>query len=74
MIVAAIKETNKYEERVSITPDTCKVYTKSGLEVYIEKGAGLGANFQDSEYLDNGAKILDKNEILDKADILTSVS
>ena len=74
MIVATIKETNKNEERVSITPESCKNFIQNGFEVYIEKGAGKLANFHDSEYIKNGALVLEKEEILSKAEILTCVS
>ena len=42
MIVATVKEKNEFENRVSITPDTCKSYIKAGLDVIIEKNAGSG--------------------------------
>ena len=32
MIVATVKEKNEFENRVSITPDTCKSYIKAGLD------------------------------------------
>ena len=41
MIVATVKEKNEFENRVSITPDTCKSYIKAGLDVIIEKNAGI---------------------------------
>ena len=74
MIVAAVKEKNEFENRVSITPDTCKNYIKAGLDVIIEKNAGYNASFLDSVYKDSGAKILDREQVLKKADILISVS
>ena len=74
MIVATVKEKNEFENRVSITPDTCKSYIKAGLEVIIEKNAGYNASFLDSVYKDSGAKILDRDQVLQKADILVSVS
>ena len=74
MIVAAVKEKNEFENRVSITPDTCKNYIKAGLDVIIEKNAGYNASFLDSVYKDSGAKVLDREQVLKKADILISVS
>ena len=74
MIVAAVKEKNKFENRVSITPDTCKSYIKAGLDVIIEKNAGYNASFLDSVYKESGAKVLDREQVLQKADILVSVS
>ena len=74
MIVATIREKNEFENRVSITPDTCKNYIKAGLDVIIEKNAGYNASFLDSVYKDSGAKVLDREQVLKKADILISVS
>ena len=74
MIVAAVKEKNEFENRVSITPDTCKSYIKAGLDVIIEKNAGYNASFLDSVYKENGAQVLDREKVLQKADILVSVS
>ena len=74
MIVATVKEKNEFENRVSITPDTCKSYIKAGLNVIIEKNAGYNASFLDSVYKESGAKVLDREQVLQKADILVSVS
>ena len=74
MIVATVKEKNEFENRVSITPDTCKSYIKAGLDVIIEKNAGYNASFLDSVYKESGANVLDRELVLQKADILVSVS
>ena len=74
MIVATVKEKNEDENRVSITPDTCKSFIKAGLNVIIEKNAGYNASFLDKVYRDSGAEVLERAEVLKKADILLSVS
>lgn len=74
MKIAAIKENNLDENRVAISPDTCKKFSQNSLEVLIEKNAGVSSSFLDSDYEKNGAKILEKEEILKNADILLSVS
>ena len=74
MIIATVREKNEFENRVSITPDTCKSYIKAGLDVIIEKNAGYNASFLDSIYQESGAKVLDREQVLQKADILVSVS
>ncbi len=74
MIVATVKEKNEFENRVSITPDTCKNYIKAGLDVIIEKNAGYNASFLDNVYKESGANVLDREQVLQKADILVSVS
>ena len=74
MIVATVKEKNEFENRVSITPDTCKSFIKAGLDVIIEKNAGYNASFLDNVYKESGADVLDREQVLKKADILVSVS
>ena len=74
MIIATVREKNEFENRVSITPDTCKSYIKAGLDVIIEKNAGYNASFLNSVYENSGAKVLERQEVLKKADILISVS
>ncbi len=37
MIIATLKEISSDENRVAISPDTCKKYCKKGFSVYIEK-------------------------------------
>ena len=74
MILATLNEKNEFENRVSITPDTCKSYIKAGLDVIIEINAGYNASFLDSVYKESGANVLDREQVLQKADILVSVS
>ena len=74
MIIATLKEINEDENRVAISPDICKQYCKKGFSVYIEKNSGLKSNFLDIDYQNSGAKISEKNEILNQADIILSVT
>ena len=39
MIIGAVKEKKKFENRVSISPDDVKKYVKDGHKLFIEKGA-----------------------------------
>ena len=45
------------ETRVGIVPSSMKKLSRAGVEVYIEEGAGLAANYHDQEYKDAGAHI-----------------
>jgi NAD(P) transhydrogenase subunit alpha len=51
------KETRARETRVAVTPDTIKKYIKKNIEVWVERGAGLGSGIQDSDFEKEGAKI-----------------
>ena len=74
MIIGTIKEKDEFENRVSITPETCKNYLKKGLSVLIEKKSGVAASFTDSAYEGHGAEVTEREEVLKKADILVNVS
>ncbi len=52
------------EERVAMTPDAVKRLTDSGFEVWVEKGAGLGASCTDTDYTNAGAKIAPSHQKL----------
>lgn len=60
MIVGVVKEIKNNENRVALTPNCVNAYKLNGHEVLIEKGAGLGSGFSDSEYEDSGGKIVNK--------------
>jgi NAD(P) transhydrogenase subunit alpha len=50
--IAVPKENREGERRVALDPATASRFVKLGLEVVLEKGAGLGAHFPDSAYED----------------------
>ena len=59
MTVAFIpKESHADETRVAGSPETAKAMTKAGLQVQVEKDAGLSSGFTDSDYTDVGATIV----------------
>lgn len=59
MKVGCVKEIKNNEFRVGLTPDNVRAYIAAGHHVYIEKGAGVGSGFADSEYVDAGASLID---------------
>lgn len=74
MIIGVLKETYPGERRVALVPDAIPRFLKAGLEVYIEKDAGLDAGFKDSGYKDKGGRIADsRDQIFSSADILLQV-
>ncbi|MBA65560.1 MAG: NAD(P)(+) transhydrogenase (Re/Si-specific) subunit alpha [Candidatus Marinimicrobia bacterium] len=74
MYIAVPKELDKLEPRVAVTPNSVKDIIKSGLEVYIESGAGLKSFISDNDYQNAGANIINNsNEILSNADITLKV-
>jgi len=74
MKIGVPKEIKKFENRVSLTPDGAKAFKEAGHEVYVESGAGLGADISDDEYSAQGAIILDSHEeVFIKADMVYKV-
>lgn len=62
------------EKRVSLSPSAVHELTDAGLDVVVERGAGLGAHFSDEEYRESGATIVySKGEAYQRADVLVKV-
>lgn len=74
MVVGVPKEIMPGEDRVAAIPDTVRKITSEGGTVLVEKDAGQGAFFPDSEYVAAGAKIVDDvQDIFAKADVILKV-
>ncbi len=73
MIVAVTKETFPGERRVAITPKVIAALKKLGLDVLIERSAGVSAGFPDAEYEHASAKLASRAEVLSQSQILAQV-
>src|SRR5687768_11711965 len=73
MHITALKESGN-EARVAISPAVVKNYIKSGFEVTLENHAGKHAGFSDETYQNAGAKVADRNSVLQIADLLLAVN
>jgi alanine dehydrogenase len=62
MRIGVPKEIKNNENRVAMTPAGVMNLVSHGHEVFIEKGAGLGSGFTDAQYVEVGAKIVDRAE------------
>ncbi len=74
MFIGALKEDNKGDDRVSISPETSKKLVEKGFKVILEKDAGNLSNYLDEQYLATGAKIETRENVLKNTDILLAVS
>ncbi|HHW37183.1 MAG TPA: alanine dehydrogenase [Bacillales bacterium] len=52
-------EIKNNENRVAMTPSGAVHLVKSGHEVYVQSGAGVGSGFADDQYIEAGATIVD---------------
>ncbi|WP_096439122.1 alanine dehydrogenase [Alteribacter populi] len=59
MIIGVPKEIKNNENRIALTPAGVDALVKVGHHVYIETSAGIGSGFEDTDYVDAGAKIVD---------------
>ncbi len=59
MRIGVPKEIKNNENRVAMTPSGVVHLTKAGHEIFIEKGAGSGSGFADSEYAEAGATLVE---------------
>jgi H+-translocating NAD(P) transhydrogenase subunit alpha len=74
MKVGIPSEISPGELRVAATPKTVKRLQKQGFEVYIQRGAGVKANYSDKEFEEAGAKLVNTAaEIYGSMDIVLKV-
>jgi len=67
-------EQSPYEYRVGMTPQGVKLLTQVGHRLYIERGAGLNAGFQDSDFERAGATIVYNGaEVYGRANMIAKV-
>jgi alanine dehydrogenase len=65
---------NDDEKRVAITPESVNLLVETGNEVFIQKGAGTGANYSDKDYSENGGIITDSPARVYGADVVIKVA
>ena len=68
------KETSFQEHRVPLTPQSVAVLTGRGHQVVIERDTGRAVQFQDSDYSEAGAQVVDSAEEVFKADLILKVA
>ncbi|MBK7963321.1 MAG: Re/Si-specific NAD(P)(+) transhydrogenase subunit alpha [Bdellovibrionales bacterium] len=64
MQIGIFRERADGENRVAIAPPTVKKFKQKGFDILIEKDAGDRAGFSNQEYLDQGAKIVEPDQLL----------
>ena len=64
MTIAIMAESRPGERRVALVPEAARFYTKRGLGLRLEAGAGVGASFPDREYEDAGVDVVPGRDAL----------
>ena len=62
MQIGVPRETRPRETRVAATPKTVGQLIALGYDVVVERGAGVGASFDDAAYVAAGARVVDASE------------
>lgn len=73
MKLSVVKESGTAESRVALVPAHLSALSKMGIEVTVERGAGLAAGYTDAEYEEKGARLEERSVALSSADILVAV-
>ena len=74
MLVGVPKEIKVHESRVALTPEGVFEFLRSGHQVVVEKGAGVGSAISDSDFIAAGAQIeSDVAKIWSTADLILKV-
>ncbi len=74
MIIGIPKETDPYENRVSLTPEAVEILVNDGHQVVIARDAGLQASYTDHDYSECGGMIVDTNKEVYQSDVVLKVS
>ncbi|MBR2068324.1 MAG: alanine dehydrogenase [Candidatus Gastranaerophilales bacterium] len=69
-----VKELKENETRVALTPDVVAMLVSNGLSVVIEKNAGVMSGFDDEDYIQTGAVIVNTaKDVWDSSKVLVKV-
>ena len=75
MIIGSISENEKIEKRISITPEISKKYINLGFEVHLSKGYGAHLGFSQSNFEEQGVKIIDDDKtLIQNSDVIIQLS
>ena len=75
MNIGVMRETQDSERRVALTPSVARQLVESGNTVWVEKGAGERAMFQDDEYIRAGAHIAySQEEVIHRCELVVKVA
>jgi len=74
MKIGIPKEIKTRENRISLTPAGAAILTEKGHQVFVEKKAGSGSGFSDTDFIRSGASILHTaDEVWATADMIVKV-
>lgn len=73
LTIGVLKESSPHEHRVALDPEVTKRLVKKGLQILVEASAGEDANFFDNDYESAGAKVVDRNAVIEQSNIVVMI-
>ncbi|MBI3750179.1 MAG: Re/Si-specific NAD(P)(+) transhydrogenase subunit alpha [Chloroflexi bacterium] len=73
MKIGVARETAPGERRVALVPEALGKLQAAGIDILVERGAGLGALIPDSAYADAGATVVSTDDLYAQADVIARV-
>ncbi len=74
MKIGILKETNKGEKRVSITPKIAAQLIDKGFEIILEEDAGSDSSNKNSDYRNVGVTVEERGVVFKEADVLIKIN
>ncbi len=74
LFIGIPKEVTPQEHRVPLTPASVAVLTGRGHDIVVQRGVGGNVQFQDSDYTEAGAKLVDDARSVFEADMILKVA
>ena len=68
------KEISFQENRIALTPLSVALLVNNGHQIILESGAGVGANFSDKDYSEQGAQISFNKKDVFAADVIVKIA
>lgn len=74
MRIGILKETQKGEKRVSISPRISKQLIDKGFELIVEKDAGTYSSYKNSDYREAGARVEKRGVVFKDSEVLIKIN
>ncbi|PWG04808.1 NAD(P) transhydrogenase subunit alpha [Polaribacter aquimarinus] len=74
MKIGILKELQKGENRVSLSPFITKKLIEKGFEIFVEKNAGKNSLYKDEDFIEAGAKITSREKVFETAQVLIKIN
>ena len=74
MKIGILKETQKGEKRVAMSPNIAKQLISKGFEVLVEENAGKNSSYKNTDYTEVNAAVEQRDVVFHEADVLVKIN